>query len=150
MSYEKSKDKSNELLNQLESAHQSPNKTNSSKSPSSAHLLNGTPKYHQNVNTNTSEVNNNLCETNKNIPQSENQQCQSQNKKQTFVGNLNNDLNIKDLRELFGLLGRKLQHQYNCKPEDYKKPKVLHSNCVQTMSIMNCLNLMALNSMERV
>ena len=112
--------------------------------------MNGAPKYHQNVNTNTSEVNNNLCETNKNIPQSENQQCQSQNKKQTFVGNLNNDLNIKDLRELFGLLGRKLQHQYDCKPEDYKKPKVLHSNCVQTMSIMNCLNLMALNSMERV
>ena len=56
---------SNELVNQLQSAHQSPNKINCSKSPSSQHLLNGTSNYHQNVNTNASEANKNSCETNR-------------------------------------------------------------------------------------
>ena len=74
---------------------------NSSKSPSSLHLLNGIPTYHQDVNTNTSGANKNSCETNKNIPEPENLQSQTQNKKHAFVANLNNDLNIKDLQELF-------------------------------------------------
>ena len=39
---------------------------------------------------------------NKNIPEPKNLQSQTRNKKQTFVGNLNNDQNIKDLKELFG------------------------------------------------
>ena len=51
VSCQKSKNESNELVNQLESAHHSSNKINSSKSPSSPHLLNGTPTYHQDVNT---------------------------------------------------------------------------------------------------
>ena len=46
VSYQKSKNESKELVNQLESAHQSPNKMNSSKSPLSSHLLNVTPNYH--------------------------------------------------------------------------------------------------------
>ena len=91
------------MINQLGSAHQSPKKMNSSKSPSSPHLLNGTPTYHPDVNTNTSGANNNSCKTNKNIPEPENLQGQTRSKKQAFVGNLNNDLNIKDLKELFGL-----------------------------------------------
>ena len=100
VSYQKSK---NELINQLKSAHQSPNKMNSSKSLSSPHLLNGRPTYHQDVNTNTSGANKNSCETNENIPEPENLQSQTRNKKEAFVGNLNNDLNIKDLKELFSL-----------------------------------------------
>ena len=100
MSYQKSK---NELINQLKSAHQSPNKMNSSKSLSSPHLLNGRPTYHQDVNTNTSGANKNSCKTNENIPEPENLQSQTRNKKEAFVGNLNNDLNIKDLKELFSL-----------------------------------------------
>ena len=96
------------MVSQLKSAHE---QVNSLKSPSSPHLLNGTTNYHQNVNKNTFEANKNSCETNKNIPEPENQQRQTRNKKETFVGNLNNDLNIKDLR----------------------------SYCLQTMSIMNCL-----------
>ena len=39
----------------------------------------------------------------RNIPEPENQQSQTQNKKQTFLRNLNNYLNIKDLKELFDL-----------------------------------------------
>ena len=73
VSYQKSKHESNELINQLESVHLSPNKMSSSKSPSLPHLLNGTPTYHQDVNTNTSGANKNSCETNKNIPEPENQ-----------------------------------------------------------------------------
>ena len=65
VSYRKSKNESNESENQLESTHQSPNKMNVSKSPPSTHLLNGTPNYHQNVNTNTFEANRNSCETNR-------------------------------------------------------------------------------------
>ena len=42
VSYQKSKNESNELINQLELAHQSLNKMNSSMSRSSPHLLNGT------------------------------------------------------------------------------------------------------------
>ena len=103
VSYQKSKNESNKLINQLESAYQSPNKMNSSKSLSSLHLLNGPPIYHRNVNTNTSGANKNSCETNKNIPEPENLQSQTQNKKQAFVGNLKNDLNIKDLKDLFSL-----------------------------------------------
>ena len=76
---------------------------NSSNLPSSPHLLNRTPNYHQNVNKNTSKANKNSSETNKNISEPEYQWSQTQNKKQTFVGNLKNDLNIKDLKELFGL-----------------------------------------------
>ena len=76
---------------------------NISKSPLSPHLLNGTPNYHQNVNTNTSEANRNSCETNKNVPKPEHQQSRTRNKKQTFVGNLSNDLHVKYLEELFGL-----------------------------------------------
>ena len=83
------------MINQLESAHQSPNKMNRSKSSSSPHLLNGTPTYHQDVNTNISGANKNSCETNKNIPEPENLQSQTRNKKHTFVENLNNGLNIK-------------------------------------------------------
>ena len=79
-------------------AYQSLNKINISKSPSSPHLLNGIPNYHQNVDKNTSEANKNSFKTNKNIPELENQQSQTGNKKQTFVGNLNNELNIKDLK----------------------------------------------------
>ena len=45
VSYQKSKNESNELVNQLELASQSRNKMNSSKSPSSLQLLNGTPNY---------------------------------------------------------------------------------------------------------
>ena len=88
------------MVSQLKSAHE---QVNSLKSPSSPHLLNGTTNYHQNVNKNTFEANKNSCETNKNIPEPENQQRQTRNKKETFVGNLNNDLKIKDLKELFGL-----------------------------------------------
>ena len=69
MSNQKSENESNELL---KSAHQFPNIFSSSKSPSSLRLLNGTPNYHQNVNTNTSEANKNSCDTNKNIPEPEN------------------------------------------------------------------------------
>ena len=72
VSYQKSKNESNVLVNQLESAHQSPNKMNNSKSPSSLHLLNGTPNYHQDVNTNTPGANKNSSETKKNIPEPEN------------------------------------------------------------------------------
>ena len=61
VSYQKTKNESNELVNQLESAHQSSNKMHNSKSPSSPHLLNGTPNYHQDVNTNTSVDNKNSC-----------------------------------------------------------------------------------------
>ena len=74
VSYQKSKNESNKLINQLESAYQSPNKMSSSKSLSSPHLLNGPPIYHRNVNTNTSGANKNSCETNKNIPEPENLQ----------------------------------------------------------------------------
>ena len=74
VSFQKSKNESNELVNQLEFAHQSPNKMNSSKPPSSPHLLNKTPNYHQDVNTNTSEANKNSCETKKNTPEPENVQ----------------------------------------------------------------------------
>ena len=42
---QKSKNESNELVNQLELASQSRNKMNSSKSPSSLQLLNGKPNY---------------------------------------------------------------------------------------------------------
>ena len=116
------------MVYQFESAHQSPNKMNSSKSPSLPHLLNGTPNYHQDTNTNKSGANKNSCETNKNIPEPENLQSQTRNKKQTFVGNLNIDLNIKDLKELFGfettkISERKLQHQYAYKPENWKKQR---------------------------
>ena len=97
-------------------AHQSPNKINISKSPSSPHLLNGIPNYHQNVDKNTSEANKNSFETNKNIPELENQQSQTGNKKQTFVGNLNNELNIKDLKTNY--LKKKIQHNYAYKPEN--------------------------------
>ena len=59
MSFQKSKNESNEKVNHLELAHQFPNKINNSKSPLSPHFLNGTPNCNQNVNTNTSEVNRN-------------------------------------------------------------------------------------------
>ena len=62
VSYQKSKNETNELVNQLESAHQSPSRMNSSNSPSSPHLLNGTPNFHQDVNTNTPGANKNSCE----------------------------------------------------------------------------------------
>ena len=65
--------------------------------------MNGTPNYHQNVNTNTFEANRNSCETNKNVPKPEHQQSRTRNKKQSFVGNLSDDLNVKYLKELFGL-----------------------------------------------
>ena len=80
-----------------------PNKMNSSKPPSSPHLLNETPNCHQDVNTKKSGANKNSCETKKNIADPENVQSQTRNKKQTFVGNLNNQLNIKVLKKLFGL-----------------------------------------------
>ena len=82
---------------------------------------------------NTSEANKNLCETNKNIREPENVQGQTRNKKQTFVGNLNNDLNMKDLKELFGLetiSQRKLQHHYIYKPENWKKQRY----CIRIVS----------------
>ena len=107
------------MVYQFESAHQSPNKMNSSKSPSLPHLLNGTPNYHQDANTNKSGANKNSCETNKNIPEPENLQSQTRNKKQTFVGNLNIDLNIKDLKELFG----------------FETTKYLKENCSISMPI---------------
>ena len=91
------------MVNELESAHQSPNKMNTSKSPSTPHLLKGTRNYHHDVNTNTSGANKNSYETKKNIPELEKIQSQTQNKKQKFVGNLNNNLNIKDLKELYGV-----------------------------------------------
>ena len=72
VSHQKSKNESNELVNQLVNQHQSPNKMNSPKLPSSPYLLNGTPNYHQNVSTNTSGVNKNSGETMKNIPEPEN------------------------------------------------------------------------------
>ena len=59
VSYQRLKIKSNELVNQLELAHQSSNKMNSSKSPSSPHLLNVTPNCYENINTNASEANKN-------------------------------------------------------------------------------------------
>ena len=77
MSYQKSKNESNKLVNKLELAHQSPNKTNSSKSPSSPHLLDGTPTYHQDINMNTSGTKKNSCKTNKNIPEPEKLQTQT-------------------------------------------------------------------------
>ena len=116
VSHQKSKNELNELVNQLESSHQSSIKINSSKSSPPPHLLNRTPKYHHNVNTNTSGVNKNSCETNKNIPEPENQQSQRRNNKQTFV---DNDLNIKNLKELFSL----------------ETTKYLKENCSITMSI---------------
>ena len=90
VSYQKLNSESNELVNQFS------NEIKNSKSPSSPHLSSSTPHYHQNVNTNTSEENKNSFETNMNVPESENQQSQAGNKKQTFVGNLRNGLNIKD------------------------------------------------------
>ena len=65
--------------------------------------MNGTPTYHQDVSANTSGANKITGEMIKNIPETENLQNQTWNKKQTFVGNLNNDLNIKDLKDFFGL-----------------------------------------------
>ena len=118
VSNQNSKNESNELVNQLELAHQSPNKMNSSNSPWSSHLLNGTPNYHHDVNMNTSGGNKNSCETN-NIPEPDNLRSQTRNKKQTFAGNLNNDLNIKDLKRLFGL----------------ETTKYLKENCSITMPI---------------
>ena len=76
---------------------------NSSKPPSSSNLLNGTPNYHQDIKTNISGANKNSCEKNKNISEPKNLQSQIWNKKQAFVRNLNNDLNIKYLTELLGL-----------------------------------------------
>ena len=80
--------------------------------------MNGTPNYHHDVNTNTSGGNKNSCETN-NIPEPDNLLSQTRNKKQTFAGNLNNDLNIKDLKRLFGL----------------ETTKYLKENCSITMPI---------------
>ena len=57
VSHQKSKNASNESVNQLELAYQSPNKMNRSKSPSSPHLLSGTMNFLQDVNTNTSGAN---------------------------------------------------------------------------------------------
>ena len=71
VSYQKLINESNELVNQLESAHQSPNKMNSSKSPSSPNLLNRTPNYHRDVITNTSGTNKHPGVTIKNIPEDE-------------------------------------------------------------------------------
>ena len=124
MSYKKSKNESNDLVNKLESAHQSPDKMNRSTSPLTPNLLNGTPNYHQNVNTNTFEANKNSCETNKVIHEPENQQNQTRNKKQKFVGNLNNDLNIKDLKQLFNLETNKyLKENCSIKPVNWKKQR---------------------------
>ena len=67
VSYQRSENESNESVNQLELAHQSPHKINSSKSTSSPHLLNWTPNYHQNVNTNPTEANKTSCETDINL-----------------------------------------------------------------------------------
>ena len=86
---------------------------NSSKSPSSLHLLNGTPNYYQNFNTNTSRANNYSCKTNKNIAEPEKLQSQTRNKKQKVMRNLNNDLNMKDLKELFDLEATKYLKE-NC------------------------------------
>ena len=58
---------------------------NNSKPPSSPHLLNGTPQYHQDINKNTSETYKNSCETNTNTTEPESHQNQTRNKKQTFV-----------------------------------------------------------------
>ena len=71
--------------------------------------MNGTPNYHQDVNPNTSGMNKNPCEMNKNMPEPENLQSQTRNKKQTFVGNLHKDLNIKDIKDLFDLETTKYQ-----------------------------------------
>ena len=81
--------------------------------------MNETSNYHQDVNTNASGAKKNLCETNKNIPEPKNLQSQTRNKKQTFVGHLNNDLSIKDLKELFEL----------------ETTKYLKENCNITMPI---------------
>ena len=154
---QKSKNESNELINQLQSAHQSPNKMNSSKSPSSPHLLNRTPTYHQDVNTNTSGANKNSCETIKNIPEPENLQSQIRNKKQEFVENLNNGLNIKDLNELFGLETTNYLKE-NCSTTMHINRKTgknkgiafVFSSEYAHNELLKLLNLMALNSMERV
>ena len=119
VSFQKLKNESNELVNQFESAHQFSNEMNSSKSPSSPHLLNRTPNYHQDVKTNTSGAIKNSYEINKNVPKPKNLQSQTRNKKQTNVGNRNNDLNIKDLTKLSGL----------------ETTKYLKENCSITMSI---------------
>ena len=81
--------------------------------------MNETSDYHQDVHTDTPGAKKNSCETNKNIPEPKNLQSQTQNKKQTFVGHLNNDLNIKDLKELFEL----------------ETTKYLKENCNITMPI---------------
>ena len=92
---------------------------NSSKSSSSPRLLNTTPTYYQDVNTNTSGVNKNSCETKKNITERENLQSQTLNKKQEFLGNQNKDLNIKNLKDLF----------------DFETSKHLKENCSISMPL---------------
>ena len=89
------------------------------------HSLNGTPNYHQDVKTNTSGANKNSWETNKNIPEPENLQSQTRNKKQAFVGNLHNNLNIRLKRVIWlrsnYISERKLKHQYVYKLKNRKK-----------------------------
>ena len=71
VSYQKLINESNDSVNELESAHRSPNKMNSSKSPSSPNLLNRTPNHHRDVITNTSGTNKHSGVTIKNIPEDE-------------------------------------------------------------------------------
>lgn len=56
---------------------------------------------------------------------------------------LNNDLNLKDLNELFGQkqLQREFQDQYGYKPENQKKQRYCTHFCLQATCIMNQLNL---------